>query len=276
MNKRFKKFKGFPKHCIKCNGDYIASAVNSEKCPTCKTFGWNKKCISCDMDFLTKGDGKYCPGCLKKKTYLRGRPRSEETRKKISEGNRRWSNSPEGKLWHKEHGKENSQKLKKYFKTPTGKAQLREVAKLRSDLMKEKILNGKFTPNITNSFTHWNAEVEYDGKIKKFRSSWEACVWISNPHLQYETIRIPLDSGGCVITDFIDVEDRIIYEIKPSTFWMRQQEKMDTIINYSINNNFKFIWINERNILNYVDKSKFTSDFNKKQLKAMLNGIKTN
>jgi hypothetical protein len=57
---------------------------------------------------------------------------------------------------------------------------------------------------------------------------------------------------------------------------MKQQEKVDAIINYSINNNFKFIWINEGNILDYVDTSKFASDFNKKQLKAMLNGIKRN
>lgn len=253
----------------------MASVINSEKCPTCKTIGWTKKCTSCEIDFLTRTDCKYCPGCFKKKPYLLGKPRSEETRKKIAEAAGQWSNSLEGKLWHEKHGKENSRKLKEYFKTDKGKIQLKERGKVQSILMKKKILNGEFTPNITNSFTHWDAQVEHEGKIHKFRSSWEACVWLSNTHFEYETIRIRLSTGGSVIADFIDVSNKIIYEIKPRSFWIKQQDKVNAIINYCIDNGYKFVWINEQNILNYVDITKFTTDFNKKQLEVLLHGIKT-
>jgi very-short-patch-repair endonuclease len=276
MNNRFKQFKGYPKTCVKCGMDFLAGAINAETCKTCKTIGWKAICGWCNVDFKTKTNAKYCNQCFTQKEYLKGKPRSDDVKKKISDKTKRWSNSPVGIEWHKIHGKANSRKLKEYFKTPEGRAQLDEVGKYRSVLMKKKILNGEFTPNITNSFTHWNAVIKYNDEIRKFRSSWEACVWLSNRHLKYESIRVPLQSGGCAITDFVDEELKIIYEIKPRSFWAKQKDKMNAIIEYSLNNGYKFIWINEQNILDYIDIELFTDDFNKKQLEVLLHGIKAN
>jgi len=48
---------------------------------------------------------------------------------------------------------------------------------------------------------------------------------------------------------------------------------MDCIISYCIKNDIKFIWINEYNIMNYIDESKFKGK-NKKQLNKLKQGIK--
>jgi len=212
---------------------------------------------------------------MQTKTYLRGKPRSEDVKRKAREGYDKWAHTEEAKQTFAKIGKQNSEKLKKWFSTPEGQTQIKSVAKKQSVLMKQKILEGSFTPNVTNSFTHWTAEIEYEGIVKKFRSSWEACVWLSNPELEYETLRIPLPNGSNVITDFVDNQNRIIYEIKPKSFWRKQQHKIDAIIDYCFANDYKFIWINEENILDYVKQDLFTSEFNKKQLEVMLDGTKT-
>jgi hypothetical protein len=85
--------------------------------------------------------------------------------------------------------------------------------------MKKKIMEGKFTPNITNSWTHRNIELNVDGIITKYRSSWEAAFAILNPICQYEKIRIPYEINGLqktYIVDFADFDNNILYEIKPN------------------------------------------------------------
>lgn len=73
----------------------------------------------------------------------------------------------------------------------------------KSVIMKQLILNGKFTPNSNNRNTHWKST--YKGQA--FRSSWEALYACLNETAEYETLRISytLDDREFVyIVDFID------------------------------------------------------------------------
>ena len=200
----------------------------------------------------------------------------KEISKKIQNTKQKWLKSKEGRKFYKELGKKNSKNLKRHFATEKGRKQILNVSKLQSETMKTKILNGEFTPNINNSFTHWNAKIELNGKSKKFRSSWEACFWLCNTELKYENIRIPyINEKGenkVTIIDFYDIKKNIIYEIKPKKFFILQKRKIDAIIKYCIKNKLKFKWINEYNIMEYIDKSKFFGE-NKNQLYKMEKGI---
>lgn len=89
-----------------------------------------------------------------------------------------------------------------------------------SDTMKRKIANGEFTPIITNSRTHWKADIIIDNKTIQFRSFWEAAFFILNRDLKYEKIRIPYIFAGSnhsYIVDFVDETYKILYEIKPNS-----------------------------------------------------------
>lgn len=149
----------------------------------------------------------------------------------------------------------------------------------RSEKMKDKIANGEFTPFITKTWTHWSAKIELpDGTIKKFRSSWEACVWNCHQHLEYEKIRIPYLKDGKnhnYIADFFDETANKILEIKPVSEWNSQNDKMQQVINFCLKNKIKFEWINENNIMQYIDETKF-DDQNKEQLNKLKSGIKKN
>ena len=89
-----------------------------------------------------------------------------------------------------------------------------------SNIMKNKILTGKFTPCVTNTWTKWESYVVFNGNIKKFRSNWEAVFWLLNTDLDYEKIRIPykiLNDDKIYIVDFSDDINKILYEIKPQS-----------------------------------------------------------
>lgn len=91
--------------------------------------------------------------------------------------------------------------------------------KQHSESMKIAIHEGRFTPTITNSWAKSRRQVLINGIIKKVRSSWEAYFYICNPNLEYEALRIPYQYNGkfhVYILDFVDLINRIIYEIKPS------------------------------------------------------------
>jgi hypothetical protein len=96
-----------------------------------------------------------------------------------------------------------------------------ELAKSKlSEKMKYKILNGEFTPPITNSWTKWKSFVNMNGKTRKFRSDWEALFFLSNTELKYESVRIPYKvecKNKVYIVDFEDEKAKIIYEVKPSS-----------------------------------------------------------
>lgn len=91
-----------------------------------------------------------------------------------------------------------------------------------SKKLKSKIANGEFTPNVTNSWARSRCivKINRDGEdiIVKCRSSWDAYFQLANPNLLYEKIRIPYFIDGefhNYIIDFVDVDNKVIYEIKP-------------------------------------------------------------
>jgi hypothetical protein len=173
-------------------------------------------------------------------------------------------------------GEKNRVNTSRFAKTPRGRRLRKINAKKSSALMKERIANGQFTPNINNRWTHWEAIIEHNGKKKRFRSSWEACFFLCNDHLDYETFRVKYlsDEGRMrtTVVDFFDAKNRIAYEIKPKSVFIAQKTKMDAVIDHCLSNRIKFIWVNESNILKYVDKSMF-SDYNLPQYETMMKGI---
>lgn len=90
--------------------------------------------------------------------------------------------------------------------------------------MKLNIKEGRFIPNITNSWAKSRCEIEFyrnDILIKmKTRSTWDAYFQIHNPNLIYEKVIIQYKYNKQehnYIVDFVDFENKIIYEIKPTS-----------------------------------------------------------
>lgn len=86
--------------------------------------------------------------------------------------------------------------------------------KRKSDLMKEKILSGEFTPSSNNRNTHWDSKYEN----KCYRSSWEALYQYINPHAEYEQLRIKYNINNTTkiyIVDFVDHINKQVVEVKP-------------------------------------------------------------
>jgi len=101
----------------------------------------------------------------------------------------------------------------------------------QSKTMKAKIARGEWTPNVTNSWakSRCKVNINQNGKdiIVKCRSSWDAYFQLYNPNLLYEKIRVPYFIDGefnNYIIDFVDINNKIIYEIKPDNL-------KDTILN---------------------------------------------
>jgi hypothetical protein len=87
---------------------------------------------------------------------------------------------------------------------------------------KKNIREGRFIPNVTNSWANSKCEVQLqrgDEVVKiKTRSSWEAYFQLFNTNLLYEKLIIPYQYLGDefnYIVDFVDLKDWILYEIKP-------------------------------------------------------------
>lgn len=218
---------------------------------------------------------KHCKECYETRYYSKDF-QSYERGCRISKAKKEYAKTDKGKQFYKNLGKNNSLKLKLFFKTDKGKEQIKRVSVKQSITLKKKIEDGKFTPCITNTRTHFTAILKLDnGEYKKFRSTWEACFFYCNQHLLYEKIRIPYfidDIKHIYITDFFDKENNIVYEIKPIVFFKKDTIKINQAINFCIENNLKFIWINEKNILNYIDINKFKKE-NYNLLLKFLSGV---
>lgn len=155
-----------------------------------------------------------------------------------------------------------SRSMLKFYNSQKGIRQKQVSAAKQSKTMRYKIQNGCFTPPITNTWTHWNAKIILrDGQIRQFRSSWEACFFYSNQHLEYETIRIKRDNR-VVICDFFDKQTKTVYEIKPRSRYNIEIDKILTIQKFCFENSFTFKWINENNILNFINVKQLQSDQN--------------
>lgn len=266
----------YDKICNTCKENYIAKAPNQLRCHKCKVIGYKAICKGCSSEFYSKYEStKFCKICQTHNMWNRGKTHSVERILKSKKTRKKWLNSKNGKKWRVEIGKINSKKMKQFNQTKQGKINIEKNSNLNSIRMKEKILNGKFTPNITNSFTHWAAIIRISGKNKKFRSSWEACFWFSNPGFEYESRECRVFStkdDRVYIADFYDKKTNTVFEIKPRSFFIKQTKKIDALIQNCLENGYKFKWINEYNIMNYINPKIFSGE-NKKQLNKMYEGI---
>jgi len=121
----------------------------------------------------------------------------------------------------------------------------KKVASNQSKLIKERIKNGKFTPNITNSWCHSMCKININNAIKNVRSTWEAFFYLVNPSLLYEKIRIPYiynNKQHNYIVDFIDEENKILYEIKPKSekYKLKNKIKKQSALDWCIINNYTY------------------------------------
>jgi len=143
------------------------------------------------------------------------------------------------------------------------------VAKDHSIRMKLLIAEGKFTPNISNSRTHWECFV----LGRKFRSSWEAMFWFHNQNLEYETIRIPyigLDNKPhTYIVDFCDRDKNILYEVKPKEHIEDEKTKLKLLAarKWCEIHNFQFVLISQTEIMYLVETTTNFSAFNDELVK---------
>lgn len=133
--------------------------------------------------------------------------------------------------------------------------------KLKSDIMKKKILSGEFTPNSNNRNTHWDSY--YNGK--KYRSSWEALYQYYNNDAEYEKLRIMYIKDAVekiYIVDFIDYVNKLVIEVKPSSFVNSEQftNKKEALYKWAKNNNFEILLVTEDWLIeniSVIDYSKF-------------------
>lgn len=233
-------------------------------------------CKFCSIEIpIFEERGKYCLICTKQRKWTppAGSLRAKEIGQKVAKIY--YANKEYYDKIKKESAPNISKALKKFYQSDAGRERARISSETNSRIMKAKIANGEFTPTITNSWTQWTAEIEFGGNIKKFRSSWEACFYLSNPHLEYETIRIKYgEENKTYIADFYDSQRNILYEIKPKSQWKYKSDKMQHIINYCFDNGIDFVWINENNILDFLNYRDFSnSEINQKQYSIMMKGV---
>jgi hypothetical protein len=206
-------------------------------------------------------------------------------RESISKAVKKYNQTEEGKIFRKKLNISNKKKLKEYFQTEEGKRDLASRAKKHSILMRKYIKEGKFTPNITNSWTHWNTEIEIENKKRKYRSTWDMVFHLCNPITKYEKIRIQYfdeekEKNRNYIVDFIDEEKKILYEVKPkSNLSKKEKVKHVSAIKWCKKNNHKFVIIAECELLemlkNNIDEILLHKDENiRKSLLKFCKGMK--
>ena len=135
-----------------------------------------------------------------------------------------------------------------------------EEKEKRSKSLKMKILTGKFTPNISNSWTHWTSKID----DKCFRSSFEAIFYLYQTNylktnIEYEKLRLPYvfkNINKIYIVDFIDFNNKSVYEIKPSSLTETPNNiaKRNCLLTWCKNNNFNYFEITEDLIASYAIK----------------------
>lgn len=170
---------------------------------------------------------------------------TEETKRKLSIANMLTSNSEEFKLRRKEIYKNMPEKL--------------------SGILKQKILNGTFTPCITNSWTRWDIFANKNGFSKKFRSSWEAFFWLLGEDLEYEKVRIPYVFDGkekIYIVDFVSHSKKELYEIKPNKQVVGDlnMAKFDAAKKWCLEKGYSFLIIDDSWFLSHVPSADFSNN----------------
>jgi hypothetical protein len=134
-----------------------------------------------------------------KRISLTGRKLSEINKQRIGESN--------AKKWTEE-----------YKKLDRERRILNGSYKKISYTLKKKILCGELTPKSENRKRAKRIKSHITNI--QYRSNWELIFHEENPNLKYEFTRIEYTENGnerIYITDFTDLENKIIYEIKPSS-----------------------------------------------------------
>lgn len=163
-----------------------------------------------------------------KGVYPYSTPCSESAKEKISKANAGKNNGMYGYKWSAEH-----------------KAR-------QSNHMKQKILEGKFTPNSNNRNTHW--ESTFNGKI--YRSSWEAMYQSIDRDAEYETLRIFYDYEGkerVYIVDFVNHASKTVVEVKPKELMnnSKVQAKINALHMWCSANKYNLLCVDISWLLNY-------------------------
>jgi len=134
----------------------------------------------------------------KKSESLKGRTFTDEHKQKIRDAKK--------KQWTEEYKKRDKQ-----MRIDTG------AYKRASETIKKKIMNGEYTPKNNRG----RATRIYCEKTEiSYRSTWEYKFHQKNPHTLFEHTRIPYMLNGeqhVYIIDFTDIENRILYEVKPKS-----------------------------------------------------------
>jgi hypothetical protein len=221
-----------------------------------------------DYNYRRGGFSKYTKQEISKKLYHKLRDYtiiSNDTKHKISNTLKNYNTTELGI----ESRLVKSIRMRQFYSTEEGRVHKNKSSIKQSNTLKVKIQNGEFTPPITNTWTHWKAYIFQGNETLKFRSSWEACFWFCNQNLEYESIRIK-GKNKTYISDFYDPYANTLYEIKTCNRYNIEIDKMNTIINYCISNNIKFVWINEKNISEYIkEEIIYTNDSAIEQYKKL-------
>ena len=147
-----------------------------------------------------------------------------------------------------------------------------ERIKKQSSSLRKLIEEGRFTPPVHNSMTAKNIELFSKNGCIKFRSSWELMFFVMNyrKSLEYEKLRVKYVHEGKwhnYIVDFIDREEKKVYEIKPSCHinTIINILKRDAVEKWCKDNDYQYLSINEdflkdingENFLQSLEKNSF-------------------
>lgn len=233
--------------------DLYEKQENEDICIVCENktkfvngvVGYRKFCCHlCSKQIISDETRQKMAEASKGNSYSKGYKHTDETKKKMSLAKLGKSTGPfsEERKQNISKALKSSKKFKesceRWSKAQRGKNNTRfrrseedwkKSYEKQSQTMKEKIAKGEFTPCVTNSWANSRCKIEIGGFVKKYRSSWDAAFQILNPSCSYESLRVqyfsPVDNEEHnYIVDFIDLENKLVYEIKPKT-------EKDTVIN---------------------------------------------
>lgn len=247
--------------------DIYLKGKNEDICSLCKkktkyislNKGYKKFCSECNIKLGWEKLSKQKKGKTREEIYskegLQKQKDAEEKRREKGFG----VSKRKGKTYEEIYGEERAEEVKRNLsESHKGISQTKETRDKHSLTMKRKILSGEWSPNIHNNFTHWQSEVIVDGKVFKFRSTWEVEVFeqlkdvYPLSEIEYETLRIPYKYDGIehiYIVDFYIPLKRLAIEVKPtnSLFDKQEQEKIRVCKEFCKQNNMIFVIFNEKN-----------------------------
>lgn len=127
--------------------------------------------------------------------------------------------------------------------------------------IKNMIKEGKFLPNITNSWARSKCEIYINNKIVKTRSSWEAFYYLVNPTLEYEKLIVQYKVDNVeynYIVDFVDHIHKQVFEIKPEKYVNKKiiDLKLKSLKKWCKNNNYQYNLINNKWFVENYNKHK--------------------